>query len=164
MSLINYDCIECGKTHLIPDSKPFSKLCDCYVKLNRGSYGEIVTYDNTEKIKRMQLHAEAEKKIEQYYSSSKVEREAPAKALLPLLLRGGLILLVAVLGVIFYDTYLTSDKSSSNESVAIPEVNANGKTGQNLVSIYSGSCTMYSLTLVKPNQKKYTPVKTSLAK
>lgn len=31
-------------------------------------------------------------------------------------------------------------------------------------TVYSGNCTLYKLTLVKPNQKKYTPIKTAFAK
>ncbi|WP_113661522.1 hypothetical protein [Pedobacter nanyangensis] len=51
--------------------------------------------------------------------------------------------------------------AANNPNASIPRTTTNLKLAP---TVYSGNCTLYKLTLVKPNKKKYTPVKTAFAK
>lgn len=145
-------CNRCRNPYDVPSIEPFSLSCPCGVILERKKLHHRVVF-NTEHL-------------------DKQERVSSIKYNVVIWLGGAVAIIVvfAVAGLLSYAFEKTKSHVDNLVSTDTSVYNGNSATNSSIgttattSTVYSGNCTLYKRTFVKPNNKQYTTIKTAFAK
>jgi len=144
-------CNRCRIPYDVPSIEPFSLTCPCGVILERRKLHYRVVF-NTEKLDKQKRTSSIKYKV--------------------VIWVGGVVAIIVVFALAvllsytfektesYVDNLVSLDTSPHNENSASNSPKAIVITS----AVYSGNCTLYKRTFVKPNSKQYTAIKTAFGK